>query len=172
MRTEIPLSKTKVIFGIVACVSFTLLISNTTAIINDGTGSYNKDVVNTGSIILTLFFLAFTIVLILRLFKRKPGLIVDEQGIYDNASTIKAGLIKWQDIKNIRSVKQYSASVLLITVAKPESYIAKVHSLRAPAVRMNIQVHGTPIVIHPANLNYDFTQLQTLLTTAYKQYKK
>lgn len=172
MRTEIPLSKTKTVFGIVACVSFTLLIINTTSIINNDTGSYNKDVVNTGSIVLTLFFLALTIILIIRLFKRKPGLIIDELGIFDNASTIKAGLIKWQEIKNIRSVKQHSNQLLLITVANPNKYIEKAHSLKKPVLQMNINMHGTPVIIPLASLNYNFTDLQTVLNEAYKKYKK
>lgn len=172
MKTEIPLSRTKIIFGIVACISFALLVLNISTVVNNGSSSYSKDVMNAGSTILIVILLAITIRLIIKLFNRKPGLVIDETGITDNASSVKAGLITWQDIKNIRSVKQHSNQLLLITVANPNKYIDAAHSLKKPVLQMNINMHGTPVIIPAAALNYNFTELQTVLTQAYKKHKK
>jgi len=171
MKTEIPLSRTKTIFGIVACISLALFILNVSTVISRDNSSRSKDMMNAGSTML-IIFMAITVWLIIKLFNRKPGLVINETGITDNASSIKAGLIKWQDIKNIRSVKQHSNQLLLITVTNPNKYIDVAHSLKKPVLQMNINMHGTPVIIPSATLNYDFAELQTVLTEAYKKYKK
>jgi len=56
-------------------------------------------------ILLVLFYLPKSIYRIKKMFDKNPGLIIDENGIFDNSGTVNAGLIKWSDITKIETKK-------------------------------------------------------------------
>lgn len=62
------------------------------------------------------------------IFNKKPVLIVDEKGIYDQMTSRSLGLIKWDAIDHI-SVQPYMDKTYLIHIylANPKDYFSKKH---------------------------------------------
>jgi len=74
--------------------------------------------------VITVLFFGFTASIIARKLQEKtPGLIIDEAGIIDNSSTVAAGLILWQDIKDISVVEIGRQQLIMIEVYNPGKYI-------------------------------------------------
>ena len=176
-KIEIPLSKNK-ITGITIS-SFVFVIAGIWLFINANDFQNhpliffrNPIVVKIMGIAGTLFFTATGIFGIKKLFDKKPGLIIDQNGITNNSNTTGIGLIKWQDILEIKTSQVMTTKFLLIKVKNPEKYIAKVKSgLKAKLMKYNLKYSGTPLSISSNTLKYDFKKLQDLIQTEFDKHK-
>ena len=93
----IPLSKKKTIFLLLVDVVFVAVCLK--LLTQDHPDSILFAVII--PIIGMLLFGSCGIYMIIKFFDKKPGLIINNEGIIDNSSAISAGLIKWGDITNI-----------------------------------------------------------------------
>lgn len=110
------------------------------------------------------FFGLGTIFLLLKLFDKKPGLIIDETGITDNTSLLSIGLIQWKDIKGIESVTINKSHLLFIKVHNPSDYISKGKTyIKRLAMKVNSKMYSSPISISASTLDIKFKDLQRLL---------
>jgi hypothetical protein len=63
---------------------------------------FDNPFVKYGAAIAAILFFGFGIFYFLRkLIDKKPGLIIDDNGIIDNSSAVSVGLIPWSDIEHI-----------------------------------------------------------------------
>jgi hypothetical protein len=114
-----------------------------------------------------LFFGWGTLVLIIKAYKNKISLIVDDFGILDNSNLVKTGLIGWEDIKDIKTINK----LILINVKKPEKYIEKAESkFQAFLIKSNIKIYGTPITISSSLLNCDLNKLEKILKEKFEKH--
>lgn len=173
-QIEIPLSKSKMImtfFGSLIFVGLGLwflinppksnhwLFGNPTFIFIVGIAS--------------LMFFGLAAVIIFRKFSdKKPGLIINKQGITDNSSGVSAGLIPWTDIQEIRISQVMNQKFLMLIVRNPEFYIEKVtNPLKRNAMKLNYKSYGSPISISANALQTNFDDLQKLLNDKMNEYK-
>lgn len=103
---------------------------------------------------------------IIKLFDMKPGLIIGEKGVLDNASAVSGGLIQWNDITGIEHMDINNSRFILIFVSNPESYLARVNRFKRLWMSMNNSFCGTPLTIPANTLKYDYCELLAIL----KQY--
>lgn len=98
-----------------------------------------------------------------RLFDGSPGLILDREGIIDNASAIAAGRVAWRDIRDIRVMSVSGQRFLALVVDDPGKYLGQGNLLRRFFVRMNYKLYGTPIFISAHSLRMKFEDLEKLV---------
>lgn len=118
-----------------------------------------------------VFFGACAIIVIVKLFNNKAGLIISDAGIDDNSSGVSAGVIEWRDIIRIRKVKVQRTSFLIIDVTNPDKYISRAGGIKAKLMEMNMSMYGSPLSISTTTLNYDFEQLLEFLNEELKTRK-
>jgi hypothetical protein len=107
-----------------------------------------------------------------KLFDKKPGLILDENGIYDNSSVVSVGLILWKDIESIRIEKIKSTKILIVNVHNPEKYIDRSNRFKKVLLNLNTKLYGTPLTIGLAGLKYNFERLEKLISLNFELYKE
>lgn len=113
-------------------------------------------------------FGVFSVVAVKKLADKKPGLIIDETGITDNASGASAGHIPWSDITEIKTIQVFDQKFVMIAVADPNKYIERqTNALRRKAMQMNLKSNGSPINISANALRCNFDTLKTTLQTEF-----
>lgn len=99
-----------------------------------------------------LFWGFVTLVYLVRIFDRQPRLIIDSEGVYDR--TLKTGIIKWYDIKNVYLQKIGESRFICFIVDDEEKYLLGNHqeSKKVSAIKehlgmetININIDGLDI---------------------------
>jgi hypothetical protein len=112
-----------------------------------------------------------------KLFDRRPGLIIDRNGIVVNTSIFSLGLIPWSDISRIyeshiqasMASKQYFVTVELID---PGKYISREkNALKKWLLKANTRNYGSPVHITTNGLQTNHKDLFQLLSQALEKYK-
>jgi hypothetical protein len=112
-----------------------------------------------------------------KLFQAEPGFVLSEEGIYDNTSAFKFGLIPWSDISSIYegsvqasiASKQYFVTVGL---EDPEKYIAREpNSIKRKLLLANAKGYGSPVHISTNGLKVDHKELLELVQEYFEKYK-
>lgn len=160
MRTEIPLSKTKLLFSLAGSLLFVFLGY---MIITDIPPKLNPDVTKALGIIVMAFFGITFIVALIKFLDKKPGLVLDDNGIIDNSSGVSAGLIEWKDITRIDVKQIISTKFLIIHTTNPDVYIKRVGKTKSWIMKRNMGLYGSPISIPSTTLRYDFEKLKNLI---------
>ena len=168
---EIPLSKIKLWLGMIGSLLF-VVIAIWMLITDASVSRYNPLIVKIAAFVGVLFFGACLIFMIKKLFDKEMGLIINEDGIYDNSSGVSAGLIDWKDINEIRVEQIMTTKFILIFVNDPEKYLERIKSkMKARIMRTNMKMYGTPISISSNALKYKFKDLANLIEDSFKKYK-
>lgn len=163
MRTEIPFNKAKMmasgvgafLFVVLGCLLIINTINNPDQII--------PLVVKVGGSISIVFFGGVLIVIIIKLLDKKPAMVIDENGILDNASGVSAGLITWKDITHTRIEQVMNNRFLIIYTTNPEKYLQKVSRTKAWLMKRNMAMYGSPITIPASTIKYNLNELQNLI---------
>jgi hypothetical protein len=178
-RIEIPLSKAKLakllIFSLLFLIGgLWMIISNAdidNPVFNNplvkALASYGATVMG----ILGIYF--FT----KKLLRKEPGLVISEEGIYDNTSVFRFGLIPWSDISEIYegaipapiASKQYFVTVGL---EDPGKYIARESNiLKRKLLEANTKGYGSPIHISTNGLKVNHNDLMELVKEYFEKYR-
>ena len=119
-----------------------------------------------------LFFGYIAFYLIKALPDKSPGLIINADGIVDNASAVAAGFIKWDDIQEIKVAQVMNQKFLMIIVRNPEEYINRGKgTIARNAMQMNYKSYGSPISISPNALAISFNELYRIVLDRLNQRK-
>ena len=167
-KTEIPVGKKKIVViligGLTLVAGGLWLALNPENFIPNIFRIRNPDVIRFWGIVGTLFFglaLAFEIK---KLFDKRPGLIIDENGITDNSNASSIGLIKWTDITEVKTEQVMSTKFFLVYVKNPDEYIEKPKSrIKRKLLQANMNKYGTPLSITSNTLSWDFDRLEKLI---------
>lgn len=112
-----------------------------------------------------------------KLFDKRPGVIIDENGITEYAGALSIGFIPWADISDI-SERSVQASVaakqrfVTIGLVNPEAYIAKeTNAFKRKMMSANAKSFGSPIHISTNGLKIKHEDLLQLMRENFKKYK-
>jgi hypothetical protein len=114
-------------------------------------------------LLLTLILFVFFIRTVRKWLDPKPGLIIAKEGLTDNASIVKAGLLAWKDVKAARYTDYAGAKQLMIDITNPEAYTKHLKYLNGKVADQMITDEGTPIIINDKFIRYDCSELVTLI---------
>ena len=133
----------------------------------------NELMIQVIGVLATTFFGLAAVYGIVKLFDKKAGLIVDENGITDNSNATSVGMILWKDIISIEKVTKASQRFLIVHTVNPEKYIQKAKGkFRQMTMRANYKLYGSPISIIAYSLKIDFDDLEMMLQSELKKYRK
>ena len=173
-KVEIPLSKTKIILlllgGLAFVIAGILFTINPEEFISPIMRS--PQIIRIGGITAVLFFGTASVYGIRKLFDKQMGLIIDEEGIIDNTNASSLGLIKWADIKNIKTEQVASTKFLLIYTKNPDKYFNKVKGFKRKLMESNNIMYGTPLSITSSSLECNFNDLEELINNRLKEQLK
>ena len=175
---EIPLSKNKLIFGIIISLIFVIaclvMMFNVQLYVNFPV-KFMRDPMVLRSVlgVCMIFFVVTGVYGFRKMFDEKAGLIIDAIGITDNSNGSSVGLIEWEDITDIEVKRVVSTKFILVNVVNPEKYIERAKSkMKAKLIKSNMKLCGTPIAITSNTLKYDFKNLEQLLQSEFNRNKK
>lgn len=167
---KIPLSKTKLVFAFIGSVLFILL--GLQFIINpEKYVSYlfkSTELITIIGYISLLFICLCLIFIVYKFFDKKPGLVINDKGIIDNSNFGSVGLIKWNEIKGIRTHQVMSNKFILIDVTNPEKYVQGNSKLKRYLMKMSMKMYGTPISITSNSLKCNFDELERVLKNEFE----
>ena len=105
-----------------------------------------------GSYVGVPFFGLCFLYAIYRLLLPKPSVIISSEGLFDNASAIGAGMLRWEEIKEIYLHEYLGQQMLGIVLKDAEPVIARQPSFKRILARMNGSLVGNPFNIAQVSL--------------------
>ncbi|MGN7783868.1 STM3941 family protein [Niabella sp. 22666] len=176
LNIEIPLSKRKIMVALFisllfVALGFWLVIARPNP--NGGNAILgNPILIVVVGLAAIVFFGMGILVLIRKLKDKRPGLIVSDEGILDNASGVAAGVIPWADIQKIKLAQVMSQKFLMLIVKDPEQYIQReTNAIKRKGMELNYKNYGSPISISAGSLQIGFNELQALLMEKWQKHK-
>ncbi|MDE0780326.1 MAG: hypothetical protein OSB67_06180 [Alphaproteobacteria bacterium] len=124
-----------------------------------------------GSAAVVFFGLLLTYA-VLRLLLRAPSLVINEQGITDNASLTSVGLIAWDEITGIARKKNYLVHHIAITVRDRDTVVMRVPLPRRWLVEMMDIIAQGNINITPGFLGSQLDEVERLLIQRREHFEK
>lgn len=118
------------------------------------------------SIVIILFALFVTSVVMRSakiVFSKEPGILINNDGVTDNVSLAKAGLIPWNEINKFEIHRTGNAPHLFIFVRNTSKYKEKHGSFKQRMLEQLEQDKGTPILLNLKLLKCEPDSLQNLL---------
>jgi hypothetical protein len=105
-----------------------------------------------------------------KLFDRKPALIFNEHGLFDNASAVSAGFIPWSEVTGTAVFEVNKQKTLIIAVRNPQQYIERGGALKRALNKANYRMVGSPISISAGTLEINFSELVSLFDRYQRKY--
>ena len=174
-KIEIQLSKTKVLLLLIGAIVFVVL--GILFIMNPEQFKsplfQNTETIRIAGIAAVAFFGLCLVFIARKLFDKKVGLTIDQNGITDNSNATSVGLIEWSDITGIETVQVASMKILMVQTDKPDKYIEKAkNGISKRAMKANYKMYGSPISIvsNPLKIKYD--DLEKLISEEFEKRKR
>ena len=173
-KTEIPLSKKKMLLSLAGSLLFVLL--GIWFILQPEQLSHgplrNPVLVIIVGAVSILFFGAIAIVILKKMKGNPIGLTLSSEGIIDNSSGISSGIILWDDVVDITTTTVVNQKFVLILTKNPESYINRqTQILKKKTMQMNYKSYGSPICISANALQINFEDLHQIVLDYFSKYK-
>ena len=133
---------------------------------------YPKNIVFISGIAGVLFFGLCFVFIAKKVFSRKTGLTINDNGIIDNSNATSVGLIEWKDVTGIKSWGTGSAKVIVVLTSEPEKYIARSKNIISKkAMEANNKIYGSPLSIISNSLKINFSELEKLILEQFEKRK-
>ena len=105
-----------------------------------------------------------------KIFDKKPGLILNSEGIIDNASIASPGFIPWSKITGISVFEMNKQKSLIVHLTDPKKYTDQGNFLVRKLNQANTQFSGSPIYISATTLDIKFDELLDLFNGYLQKY--
>jgi len=165
----IPLSRTKIVallVGAIALVGLSLWLWT----VADGHSRFHPLLMKATSVAGVAFFGLCALYTCVKIFDRKPGLVIDKEGIEDNSSAVAAGRIPWHQIVGIRLGEIHRQRFLIIDVVDPRPYLDRCGFFKRMLISESLNMTGSPISISSNTLDISFDDLQRALVAGFQRY--
>jgi len=117
-----------------------------------------------------IFFGACGLYGFIKLFDKRPGLILDSSGVFDNASGVAAGFIPWSEVSGAGVYEVYGQKMLGIGVSDPQKYINRGGALKRALNKAGYRMTGNPVAVSSVALKIDFKELVSLFERYQRKY--
>ncbi len=119
-----------------------------------------------------LLFFGFALVFVVRSsLHSKPALIISNEGITENSTAMKPGLIPWEEITGLQEVRVSGQFLFVIFVKDPEKYITRQNNrILKGLMKLNHSQYGSPLSINVGALRISHVRLRQLLDEAYTRH--
>ena len=129
-QIEIPLSKSKIYMILLGAIIFVTI--GIWILIKQPSSNHiifgNTIIMNIAGILSILFFGFIAFFVAKKISDKKPGLIINAEGIYDNSSGVSAGLILWSDMNGVSVKNVANQKFIMIELKNPQLILSKFNS--------------------------------------------
>lgn len=105
-----------------------------------------------------------------RLIIRTPVVVVNPDGLYDNASMFAVGWIPWSEIERIEPRRTYLVRLVGIVPRDRDAVFARVPPLRRMAIGIKAAFANAPVNIPGAFLGRQLDEVQALIERYHQQF--
>ncbi len=105
------------------------------------------------------------------LFTKRPGLIIDNQGILNNTSVGKESFIAWKNVDGFKIITTGKIDTVLIYINNAEESIRNESIWKQKIMRYCLKKYGTPISIGVSTLKIDANSLIGVLSERHLSFK-
>ncbi len=116
-----------------------------------------------GAISCILFAAAGMIVLGSKLFDKRPGLVLNDEGIHRLGVFKFQPVIAWEHITHCTITSVNSTKILLVHVNNVDEVLARMDPVSRAIQRMMLSHYGTPYSLTSNTLQYDLRDLQRMI---------
>ena len=168
---RIPLSKAKITLLFLGALAFVCLgLFMFTESLDSNNLAKSEFALILVSLLCIVFFGMCAVFAGWKLFGRKYGLEINEQGIIDNSGATSIGLIEWEDIKRMSVLEMSGTKLIMIFTHKPEKYIDKAtNALSKHIMKANFKGYGSPLSITTNSLKIGSDELLKILLIELKK---
>jgi hypothetical protein len=121
-------------------------------------------------VVLVVFFGLGVLVGVRKLLDRRPGLVLDAQGLHDNTSGVSAGLVPWRDVTGFSVFEAFGQRSLIVHVSDPSKYAALGGIAGRALRRINLKLCGSPVTLASQSLQVGFDELVDLCLLYHHRY--
>lgn len=166
-RIEIPLSKLKLTITLIGAIAFVAagiwFVINPEAIAASAHNRRPVGFILGLGVVSILFFGTCAFFIAIKLFDKKPGLIIDNTGIYINNFS-KMTYIAWNEISDLGERRVKSTRFLMVYLHNPEAYIQKeTKYFKRMLMSANHKAYNSPVSITANGLKCKFDELYSLI---------
>lgn len=174
-KIDIQLSKTKILLLLIGSTLFVVLgilfILNPEQLENSR--FRNLEMIRIVGIVSVVFFGLCLVFIARKLFDKKVGLTIDQDGITDNSNATSIGLIEWNDITNIGTVQVALTKFIMLETDIPEKYIERAkNEISKRAMKANHKMYGSPLSIISNTLKIKHDDLEKLIREEFEKRNK
>ena len=105
------------------------------------------------------FFGAIAVTAFYRLVTAAPAIVINAEGIVDNASGVSVGLIPWDQIRDVREYRVQDQVFLGIVPKDLNALLKKQPRWKRAAIRANLSMGASPVNIPQASLGMKVADL-------------
>ena len=169
-KVVIPFSKAKL--AALALLLLALVAAFVYFIVHpDGSRRHSPWFLQTVGIMGALVFGALSGLTIAQLFGRKPGLVVDRQGLIDHTTHLGVGRIDWAEVRGLRTVKIRMNKFLVIDVHDPARFVDRGNVAQRILRAGNLRVQGSPVALSSILLEAGFDRMTDVVRRFFDQAK-
>ncbi|GAB3425362.1 STM3941 family protein [Niabella aquatica] len=160
MIIEVPVNKSKALkrfaLFVVLLILFTLMAVQPQLFVK----GHSYGFIKVAGFIGTFVCIILTAFVAQKVFNKKPGLTIDNEGITDNSLGVMFAKVRWRDVTDITHLQNAGDHYIKITIKDPEKYMeAESHSLKRKMLEMNYNTLRTPVNIAASRLKINFDEL-------------
>jgi len=153
----IPTSKKFLLLGLLASILF--IVIGIVMINSEPSRKYSSAYLQTWGLLGTTFSSLTCFYCFKKIFDSKPGLIIDENGLWNNSSIVSNHKIKWNELTGVGLTKIGKEKILFLYFKDDSSFIMKFNLIERLIMRLNMSLYNSPIGISTRSLKYDIDKL-------------
>jgi len=158
----IPLSRKKITLLLLGAIGFVVLCFWLIQIA-ETQSRFNPQFIEIISVIGIVSFGLCGIYAFTKFFDKRPGLVINDEGITDNSSAVCAGLIKWGNITNVSITEIYGQKILTIEVNNVDEILSKQQGFKKVLMNLNKNYFSSPVQISSNALKCNFQELYDII---------
>ena len=161
----VPASRTKTLLLVTLAVGFVALgfwfLSLDPETV-EAQGRYHYPIFTHGLAWASIVFFGLLVVAgVWRLFSRKPGLVLNSEGVKIFAIG-QDTFLAWKDISGFSIFQVQRTRLLVLNLNNPEKYIESLGTARRALAQANLKVCGSPIAVSSGTVALSFGELREL----------
>ncbi len=102
---------------------------------------------------------------IFRLIKPKPSLVINDEGVFDNASAVGAGMLKWSEIAEVKISSYMGQRFLSIVPNNLEEILQRQSILKRWLMKVNRGLVDSPFNVPETTLPLKLEEVLSLIDT-------
>ena len=153
----IPTSSRFILLGLLGSILFVVI--GIVMFNSEPSRKYSSTFLQSWGLIGIAFFSLTSMYCLKKLFDNKPGLIIDENGIWNNSSIISNHTIQWSELKGASLTKIGKEKILFLYFKDDNGFILKFNFIERFLMRLNLSLYNSPIGISTRSLKYDVEKL-------------